>query len=114
MDKKEIEGLIASMPLSDDEKADLMADLNGDKPPEAILDKIGKLLQVKEEALRKENPEAAAAYDEIDREYREEVQKAADEFNAKMKQLEQEADAVAKDVSRKLDAVRAEEIKASI
>ncbi len=114
MSKEEMENLIGGMPLDDGEKAALVSDLNSGMPAQKIIEKIELLLAAKEKALDDADPEAAAAHVAIKREYQEEIQKAAAEFDGKMKQIWQEADAVAKDVSRQLDGVRADEIKEGI
>ncbi len=113
MDTKALEQLINQMPFDEAEKQSLLGELARGSAPE-VLAKMKDLLSAKERKLNEDNPEAAAEHAAADREYEEAVAKAADEFEATMKQIDAEADEAGQEMLKQLDQVRAEEIKDSI
>ncbi len=114
MDNKELEQLISEMPLGDDQKKSLLADLASGVSAQDVLAKTKTLLAAKEDGLNRANPEAAAAHDAAEREYQEAVAKASGQFDATMTQIDKEADEVGQEMMKKLDQAHAEEIKQSI
>ena len=111
MDKQQIENLIASMPFDEKDKINLLDDLKNNLPTKVIMEKLGKLISQKEKSLNESNPEPAKAYAEINDDYNKEVEKAEGEFDQKMEAIEKEAEEIDRDVSKKLDDIRIEELK---
>ena len=114
MNTQQIKDLILSMPFSEEDKDRLLDDIKNNLPTKIIMEKVGVLINKKEKSLNQSNPEPAKAYDEINKEYNEDVKKATDQFDQKMDAIENEADQVNKDLSKQLDQIRVEELKESI
>ena len=114
MNAQELEQLVSEMPLDESDKKVLLEDLAGGASAQSVLEKLKSLLAGKERSLNESNPEAAAAHDAAEREYRDAVAKASSEFDTTMTQIDKEADEVGQEMMKRLDQARQEEIKGSL